>query len=180
MSHVLVEFFRSTRARRWRVSVDRNGRVRVTIPHRETQQAAERFVEAKKSWIERAVAKMQHRRVERLPAYSRQELPERRVEALARIRERVEYFAGVYGVTYHRLTIKQLATRWGSCSVRGNLNFNVQLLRLPERLVDYILVHEVCHLREMNHSSRFWALVEKTLPDYRLCRKELHYGYALR
>lgn len=157
----------------------RDGRVRVTIPRHTTQVVAEMFVEAKKSWIERALAKIQHRRVERLPAYSRQELPERRVEALARIRERVEYFAGVYGVTYHRLTIKQLATRWGSCSLRGNLNFNVQLLRLPERLVDYLLVHEICHLREMNHSARFWTLVAKTIPDYRVCRQELRRNYAL-
>lgn len=180
MSLSCVDFFRSVRANHLRISVYRDGRVRVTIPRHTTQVAAEIFVEAKKSWIERALAKMQRQTVERLPAYSARELPERKREALACIRERLEYFAGVYGVTYHRVTIKQLTTRWGSCSIRGNLNFHVQLLRLPERLVDYLLVHELCHLREMNHSARFWALVAKTIPDYRACRHELRRNYALR
>lgn len=175
-----VEFRQSARARQLRLAVYRDGRVRVTIPQRGSREVAEAFVHAKQTWIERARAKMLRHAVTRLPTCSKAELPARRREALELIRERLDSFAAFYGVTYRRVTIKQVTTRWGSCSKQGNLNFTVKLLHLPERLVDYLLVHELCHLREMNHSSKFWALVEKAIPDYRVCRTELRQNYTLR
>lgn len=85
--------------------------------------------------------------------------------------------ASYYGVTYGRVSIKNTKTRWGSCSSRGNLNFSYKLARIPERLMYYIVVHEVCHLRELNHSDAFWKLVAQKVPDYMRCKKDLvHYA----
>lgn len=88
-------------------------------------------------------------------------------EARAVIPEKVRYFARILGVSYGRITIRNQKTRWGSCSAKGNLNFNYLLLLMPEEILDYVVVHELCHRLELNHSPAFWRLVEKVLPDYR-------------
>lgn len=99
--------------------------------------------------------------------------PRRKREALALVVARVEYFNQSYRCSINRITIRNQRRRWGSCSARGNLNFNYRLVKLPPALVDYIIVHELCHLRELNHSERFWALVAQALPDFHVRRREL-------
>ena len=89
------------------------------------------------------------------------------------VHERVKHFAGVYGFTYNRIAIRNTRRSWGSCSELGNLNFHYKIIFLPEALADYIIVHELCHLWELNHSKRFWAHVEAILPDYRERKKAL-------
>ena len=93
--------------------------------------------------------------------------------ARAYIRERVLYWNSFYGFTFGRIAIKNQKTCWGSCSEHGNLNFNYKLIFIPEDLIDYVIVHELCHLAELNHSPRFWELVEKTQPAYKDARKRL-------
>lgn len=93
--------------------------------------------------------------------------------ARQRITLRVEYFAPLVGVTYNRIFIKEQKTRWGSCSSLGNLNFNWKLILLDEELLDYVVVHELAHRKQMNHSPTFWAEVERVLPDYRERRRRL-------
>ena len=83
------------------------------------------------------------------------------------IPERVKYYAEVIGVDYGRITIRCQKTRWGSCSSKGNLNFNCLLMLMPSEVIDYVVVHELCHRRVMDHSARFWAEVEREYPDYR-------------
>ena len=94
-------------------------------------------------------------------------------EALALTKERVEFFNKIYRYSFNNISIKNQKTRWGSCSRKRNLNFNYKILFLPEKLRDYIIVHEICHLKELNHSQRFWALVGSAVPDYLGIRKEL-------
>ncbi len=89
------------------------------------------------------------------------------------VHQRVKYFSQVYQVTPGRISIRNQKTRWGSCSKRGNLNFNYKIVLLPTHLADYIIVHELCHLKEFNHSANFWNLVALTFSNYLEIRKEL-------
>jgi predicted metal-dependent hydrolase len=91
-------------------------------------------------------------------------------------RQKVEHWASFYGFTYSSVSIRNQKTRWGSCSKRGTLSFHYKIARLPDHLADYLVVHEVCHLKEMNHSKKFWDLVAQGIPDYKECRKQLRKG----
>ena len=92
---------------------------------------------------------------------------------MEKIAERVEYYCRIMNVQVGKVTIRNQKTRWGSCSSKGNVNFNYLLYYLPEELLDYVVVHELAHRRHMNHSQRLWEEVEKYCPDYRNCRKKL-------
>jgi len=94
-------------------------------------------------------------------------------EASKLISERIDYYNNIYQFDFNRISIRNQRTRWGSCSSKKNLNFNYRLLFLPKRISDYIIVHELCHLKELNHSRRFWNLVAEVIPDYLDIRKEL-------
>ena len=123
----------------------------------------DRFVQSKRSWSESHLAKVPTAQ----PKFSGEEIHRLADEALKRIPERVRHFAPLVGVTYGGITIRNQHTRWGSCSAKGNLNFNCLLMLTPDHVIDYVVVHELCHRLEMNHSPRFWAQVERVLPDYR-------------
>ena len=96
-----------------------------------------------------------------------------RIRAKENIESRVKVFAAKIGESPNKVTIKAQKTRWGSCSSLGNLNFNWRLIMMPQKIIDYVVVHELCHLKEMNHSSTFWNRVEEIMPDYRNRRKWL-------
>ena len=103
-----------------------------------------------------------------------------RRQAKARLEERAAYFASRMGVSYQRISVRAAKTRWGSCSAKGNLNFHWKLILMPPQVLDYVVVHELAHRKEMNHSPAFWAEVEKILPDYRERRKWLKtYGQTV-
>lgn len=95
------------------------------------------------------------------------------VRALERIRSRVDHFAPLVGVAPGRITIRDQKSRWGSCSAKGNLNFNWKLIMAPSQVLDYVVIHELCHLREFNHSPRFWELVYGQMPEYEAWKKWL-------
>lgn len=104
---------------------------------------------------------------------NKQDYLTRKEEARALIIGRLEYFNQFYNFVYKRVSVRQQRTRWGSCSRQGNLNFNYRLLDLSPDISDYIIVHELCHLKEFNHSSRFWSLVAQIIPDYAARRAKL-------
>lgn len=168
------------RARRLTITVRRDGSVLVTKPRRAALAEAERFVRESGHWIERM-----KRRFEAAPHTSRVEPSKTehkkyKKEALLFVQGRIRHFSAHYSLRCENIFIRNQKTRWGSCSRRGNLSFNYRILFLPPHLADYVIVHELCHLREMNHSRAFWALVAKEIPDYAACRKALrHFGHAL-
>lgn len=89
------------------------------------------------------------------------------------IKQKIIELNQFYNFSFNRVCIKNHKSRWGSCSKKGNLNFNYKIIHLPLELAEYIVVHELCHLKELNHSSRFWALVAHAVPDYKARRKKL-------
>ncbi len=150
----------------------------VRAPYSMPDREIRRFVSEKADWIEKHLEKAAKRKKEQEdrsgePALTAQELQALAEEALKVIPERVRHFAPVVGVDYGRITIRCQKTRWGSCSGKGNLNFNCLLMKAPPEAVDYVVVHELCHRKEMNHSPRFWAEVERVLPEYREARQWL-------
>ncbi len=147
------------------------GEVEVRCPYQATQEQITQLVEDHKDWIETHLAKLQAQ--PQLPPFTDQEIDEMANEALTRIPPRVAHFAKLLGVTYGRITIRNQRSRWGSCSSRGNLNFNCLLMLVPAEVMDYVVVHELCHRKHMNHSQQFWAEVEKLIPDYKAHRQWL-------
>ena len=145
------------------------GEVVVRAPNRMPKRDIARFVEEKRGWIET------HRRKlpEIQPKLTDAELGELARHAKEVLPEIAAHFAPLVGVDYGRITIRAQRTRWGSCSAQGNLNFNCLLMLTPDDVMEYVVVHELCHRKEMNHSARFWAEVERVLPGYRESRRWL-------
>lgn len=98
---------------------------------------------------------------------------ENKESARALVLERLEYWNTFYDCIYNRVSIRNQKTCWGSCTAKGNLNFSYKLMFLPTHLMDYIIVHELCHLRELNHGRQFWSLVAETIPEYKTHIREL-------
>ena len=153
------------------VQIAPSGEVLVRCPRRMSNADIRRFVESKSGWIEKHLEK---RTAEaRLPVFTDEQLQVLARQARQTIPERVAHFAPLVGVTYGRITIRSQHTLWGSCSGKGNLSFNCLLMLTPPEVLDYVVVHELCHRKEMNHSTRFWAEVGRVLPDYEIRRKWL-------
>ncbi len=108
-----------------------------------------------------------------LTSFKRREYLQNKEKARILVHQKIEYFNNFYGYEFNRVSIKNQKTRWGSCSSKGNLNFNYRVLFLPEELCDYVIVHELCHLKELNHSKGFWELVSTTISNYKEKRKKL-------
>ena len=147
----------------------------VRAPKGMTRYEINSFLNEKRSWIEKHLAKLQERKavLEQLTPFTMNEIRELADKALVIIPERVRKYAPLVGVTYGRITIRNQRSRWGSCSSKGNLNFNCLLMLFPDDVIDYVVVHELCHRKHMNHSAEFYAEVERVFPEYRRCQKWL-------
>ena len=158
------------RSRRRTISIQLtpHGEILVRCPVRMSAGDIDQFVQSKADWIKKHLPKPSD-----LPVLSSEELGQLAAKAKAVLPQRVAYFAKLVGVSYGRITIRAQRTRWGSCSSKGNLNFNCLLMLVPPEVADYVVVHELCHRKELNHSARFWAEVERVLPDYKAYRKWL-------
>ena len=128
------------------------------------------FIESKREWIIKHLEKASQ------DVMTPKEYKEKKKILLTHIQERLHHFNEVYNFACNTIKVKKMSSRWGSCSKRGNLNFNIKLLSLTEKQCDYVIVHELGHLKEFNHSKRFWDLVRETVPDYLSIRKKLKGG----
>jgi predicted metal-dependent hydrolase len=186
------------RSKRISLTVKRDGSCVVTVPFRRSSifqnmliKKAEYFVATKKEWIEaqrekyrklqekikmtrgidsEAVGVGESQLVSKL---SDKELKTRTLEI---VQERLSHFNQFYKFSYKDVRVKKVSTRWGSCSRRGNLNFSHKLALLRSEEIDYVVVHELCHLSEFNHGPKFWKLVEQTIPNYMQIRKGMRFA----
>ena len=147
----------------------------VKAPYHVPLSEIEGFIWQKSAWIAKNLEKMSERNLaaEKTPSFSADEIKDLAKQALAYFPPLAEKWAREIGVSYGRITIRNQRTRWGSCSSSGNLNFNCLLMMLPENIREYVVIHELCHRIEMNHSEAFWAEVKKHCPDYTLRRRLL-------
>ena len=149
--------------------------VLVRAPLRAKNQDIEDFLRQHRTWIETHLKKAEERRKqeENLEPLTHEDIRVLAQKAGQVIPERVRYYAPKVGVTCGKITIRNQRTKWGSCSSAGNLNFNCLLMLTPPEVIDSVVVHELCHRKEMNHSSRFYAEVLRVYPDYRKWEKWL-------
>lgn len=147
----------------------------VRAPYSVSDRKIKQFVKEKEDWLEKAIQRQQERQeqVEDVKKMTASELRKLAAEAVKYIPDRVAYYAEKMHISYGRITIRNQKTRWGSCSGKGNLNFNCLLMLAPGDVLDYVVIHELCHRREMNHSKKFWDLVAAEMPDYKDKKKWL-------
>ena len=140
----------------------------IRAPMQATNEEINSFMLKNKAWIEKHLAKsmMQQQAAASIKKLTMEEIRKLADKALEIIPERVKYYAPLVGVTYGRITIRNQRSKWGSCSSKGNLNFNCLLMLAPPEVIDSVVVHELCHRKEMNHSDRFYAEVLRVFPDY--------------
>lgn len=162
------------------LSVSETGEVTLRVPLFASERYISSLLKERKDWLTEHYQRAKEKALARKTAESRL-TPEQKQVLEARYRQaakeyiprRVEHYLAITGGSYERITIRGQKTRWGSCSGRGTLSFNWKLMLAPPAVLDYVIVHELCHLTHMNHSKEFWAAVERVMPDYRIYRKWL-------
>lgn len=160
------------------VSISLDDGITVRVPLYAPEKEIQHFLIEKQHWIItrylEAEAKKKNRPVSDLSDDQRAFLEKKYIDAAREyFPKRVAYFHSFTGGAYKRITIRDQKTRWGSCSAKGTLSFNWRLMLAPPAILDYVVVHELCHLTHMNHSAAFWQAVESVYPDYRTARKWL-------
>ncbi len=161
--------------KRLSVTVRNGSEILISAPLRLTDEKIAHFIAERSAWINKALLDIERRPERLLSKGTRADFLAHKTAAQALALERLAHYNKVYGYDYGPVMIRDQKTRWGSCSPSGTLSFNYRLVLLPRRLADYLIVHELCHIGQMNHSSKFWSLVAKTIPDYEACRRELRH-----
>ncbi len=165
---------RSKRAKRMRLAIYCDGSFVVTAPEQLDFTRIEDFIFEKAEWVLKKIRVM--KKSGRSPVFARfsqREYEKLKEKSLYLAKNKIREYNEIYGFKYERISIRNQKSRWGSCSKKGNLNYNYKITLMPEDLADYIIVHELCHLREFNHSKNFWSLVARAIPDYRERRKKI-------
>jgi predicted metal-dependent hydrolase len=161
---------RGIRTKRLSISIRSDLNIVVSAPKRLSQEVIDNFLLSKKKWIEKSINYYKNK-VEILPRFELNK--EKRAEIKLYVETILEEFNKRYNFKYNKIFIKNHKSRWGSCSSARNLNFNYRIISLSKYLAEYIVVHELCHLKEMNHSKNFWDLVAFSIPDHKERRREL-------
>ena len=164
----------SKRSRRVRLCVFCGGSLVVSAPQGINFKKIEEFILEKAEWVLEKMKIMEKRHYNPIfHKFSKNEYKKYKNQALNLVQNKIEEFNKIYGFSYNRISIRNSRSRWGSCSAKKNLNFSYKIIFLPEDLQNYIIIHELCHLREFNHSKRFWDLVKFTIPDCKEIKKEI-------
>jgi predicted metal-dependent hydrolase len=174
-----VLFERSARARRILITVSPGRGIRVAMPRRASIESAIAFVQAKKSWLKKHLARVTEYEKQK-KAFSDIFLNIDKAKAKRQIIARLHQLAERYGFSFSKVSVRNQRTRWGSCSARGNISLNIKLVALPAELSDYVLLHELVHIRVHNHSRKFWRELDKYVEDGKARAKKLvEYGLRL-
>ncbi len=163
----------STKAKRIRITIHVDGTCIVTAPAAASQDTVHAFVSSKSAWIQRKISEFSTLSVIKRNGSAKGDFKALKEQALELVTKRIQHFNTKYRYTWKNIRIQNNKSMWGSCSRHGNLSFNYKIVLLPPELSDYIIVHELCHLGELNHSKAFWYLVSKEIPEYTKRKKEL-------
>ena len=170
---VLLE--QSLRAKRLNVSIKPPQRIRIAVPKGVSFRTARKFLLTRLDWIKYHLDKIknleQQKSTHNIP-------PINRTKARLFLINRLNDLSREYGYNYHRVFIRNQRTRWGSCSVKNNINLNMNLVRLPEELIDYVILHELVHIKHKNHGKKFWGEMDKLVGDGKKLQKRLR-GYRI-
>lgn len=166
-------FRRYKLSRRLKLIVRSDATIVVSAPMLFSEKRAEKFIRAQAHWLLERIKFFENQNNKKLIKTTQVDYLKQKEKARKIILAKLERLNKYYNFKYNRVSIRNQKTRWGSCSKQGNLNFNYRLIYLSENLSDYIVVHELCHLREMNHSNKFWKLVAELVPNYKILRREL-------
>lgn len=168
----------SRRARRLRIVIKPGGAVDAVVPHFADEKAAQNFLTKKAGWVLDKISELKDKK-NLLPRGGCREFMKYRFAARDLVLQKIAKINLIYNFKYGRVAIRDQKTRWGSCSAKGNLNFNYRVALLPDHLAGYIVAHELCHLKELNHSPCFWNLLAVAFPDWKNLRRELAKNYIL-
>ena len=163
-----VLFERSNRAKHLNISVKENAKVRVAVPKGISFEKAKNFTHSKIGWISKHLLKIQLR-----PKIRIFDKPLNKQAAKEFLEGRIKELADKFGFVYNKITIRNQKTRWGSCSGKNNINLNMQLMNIPNHLIDYVLLHELVHTIVKNHSPLFWITLDRYVGNAKAINKEL-------
>lgn len=163
---------------KFKISINSRGIITVTVPRGFNEHLIDTYLITKSDWILEKLMAIELHRKRRSLSSKRQKYVDLKEKARVLAEARLEYFNKTYNFQYGRIAIRDTRSRWGSCSSKRNLNFNYRIALLSPEMADYIIVHELCHLKEMNHSHRFWDLVRVAVPDYRRIKRQLRTMYS--
>lgn len=159
---------KSKRAKYMTIVVYHDCSVVLTLPRYFTETEGKEFVASKFDRILRSINKFK-----KYPLLPQSDFYDKKEIAYELVKNRLRYYSKLYNLSYNKIFIRNQKTKWGSCSINGNLSFNYRIVYLPDRLADYLVVHELCHLKHFDHSQEFWDEVAKTFPDYQMLRYKL-------
>lgn len=169
-SPLSVDFVRHARARRYVIRVRPDGSVRVTVPRWGSKRQAQEFADEQRAWIDRQRHRAAEHQRDAAPAYSTEQLRELRARARKELPEELRRLAVVNGLRVARVSVRNQRGRWGSCSPKAHVCLNWRLVVVPDFVREYVLVHELMHLKQLDHSPKFWSLVADACPGYQSAR----------
>lgn len=166
-------FKRLHRTKSLRITINRQSKITVTAPFFVSCRQAENFLIQNSVWVLEKIKHQENLTAKSIFPSSHKDFLLNKSKALRLVRDKITKLNAIYNFKHAKVAIKNMNSRWGSCSKQGNLNFNYKMVYLSNELVEYIVAHELCHLKEMNHRINFWKLVATTIPHWKILRKQL-------